>query len=57
MSSEILTGRSSDETPTVFPDDDWFDGTELVGDWSDDWLCDAKLDDTWSVCVSGLFTD
>lgn len=34
------------------PGDDWFDGTELVRDWSDgvefDWLCGVKMDDMWS---------
>lgn len=67
MSCEILTGCSSGEkTPLTElagdtePVDDWFDGTALVRDWSDggefDWICDVKLDDTWSE-VFELFLD
>lgn len=60
-----MTGRSSGEKAplTVFrcntePGGDWFDGNELVRDWSDgiefDWLC--EMDDTWSD-VFELFMD
>ncbi len=41
MSREIFTGRSSEEKAplpefpgTTEPGDDWFDGNELVRDWS-----------------------
>lgn len=64
VSCEILTGRSSGgKAPlTVFPgdaepDDDWFEGAELVRDWSEGaWLCDVKLDELWCD-VLGLFMD